>query len=109
VTPAEVLACLAGLGATATDVASALRSGGHVGTRVSGDRCPVARFLASRGARRPLVDGFCARDFDDLIGRNETSAQLPVAVAEFVDRFDSGEFNDLVEVDQLDLFPSGGA
>lgn len=101
VTAAEMLAqALADLGDTPDAVADHLRSLGLKGKPVSGDCCPIARYLVQRGFEWASVNHLSvlvnnpAREFAQHI------EPCPKPVRRFIQRFDDGVYLDLVEINQ---------
>lgn len=72
-----------GAGTDADGVAQRLRDAGIKGRRTRANDCPVARYLQQRTGRSDLaVSG---------------SGTMPAPVKEFIQRFDRGDFPDLVD------------
>lgn len=79
------------LGASSKSVAAKLKRLGIKGERGSADSCPVANFLKKRFVDDEIeVDG--AR-----VQVNGVSIEAPRFIADFVDRFDSGNYPEVDE------------
>lgn len=82
------------LGDTSEQVAETLRAKGCKGKRICCYDCPVFHYLSSLGFVSPMVDDNYASCLDTNDYR--TYMELSDGVAEFVNAFDAGEFDDLV-------------
>lgn len=99
---------LTGLGSTADEVTATLRAAGIKGHLTDAHNCPGARFIATRarellpGADRITVTltaekaviGITFADPDEY---REVTASTPEAVEDFLDHFDQGDYEDLIE------------
>jgi hypothetical protein len=101
-------ALLAGLGSTADEVAATLRAAGIKGSRTECHDCPGARYIASKArelvpaadqvtvtltADKAVID-ITRPGTDDY---REVRASTPGALEDFLDGFDSGDYDDLAE------------
>lgn len=93
----DVLATLALLGNSPSDIAAALRERGIKGQMWEAVRCPLARFLSDELGQRCLVSA----PWIVVGGKNEHST--PASVAEFIRHFDAGKWPELVEEEYVDV------
>lgn len=92
-TPEGVAAALAALGGTAAAVAARLVEGGHLGIPDECARCPVARYL-----RHLFPVGYFSVSEGGVVVTTADGwfvVGMPVPVADFIVRFDSGEYREL--------------
>ena len=99
------------LGSTSDAVADTLRRAGFKGPRQEMTNCPVAKFVSDQIAKRvPSVQVVVSVSADTVIitrpsstdgeyGDYLTSTEMPDPVAEFIQRFDSSIYSDLIEED----------
>lgn len=85
----ELRDALLSLGWSADQVADTLRTRGVVGRQQTPYRCAVARGLGFDGYPRGVCETWAS------IGKG--MVRLPPPVREFVERFDRGEYPDLIE------------
>lgn len=84
---------LTALGDTADQVAAHLRAKKITGCRFNACHCPVATYLAQSGVvEKPAVGD---KTIGYLADWGDVEVQTPSAVADFINRFDAGEFPDL--------------
>lgn len=87
------------LGKTPEEVAANLELGGWLGLRHDAGACPVARYLA---AVLPNASGAEVSRYEAAVlftDRPDVEANLPRAVADFIEAFDDGAFPELVAQD----------
>jgi hypothetical protein len=83
---------LSKLGDSSAQVCSYLLLNGFVGIRESPESCPIANYLKSDSA---IIDSFEGIDVREVVLADEY-VRMPDTVIEFIDRFDRGDFPDLV-------------
>jgi hypothetical protein len=98
-TEEELEVLLVSLGSEPDEVAQALRAAGIYGYRDEPASCPVANWLAQETGLSPHVDRAAVELYPIPIGDEGplVESATPLAVAEFVGRFDNGEYSDLLE------------
>jgi hypothetical protein len=99
---------LTGLGSTAGEITATLRAAGIKGHQADAHDCPGARFIATHArellpgtdriavtltAERAVI-GITSADPDEY---REVTASTPETVEYFLDRFDQGDHEDLIE------------
>jgi hypothetical protein len=91
-TPQEVFDKLGGL--EPDEIARLLQDLGTVGRRKDMGACPVARYVQ----RETGVGGLCVNRirWRASLGRYDDARPLPDTVAEFVQKFDAGDYPDLI-------------
>lgn len=98
---------LTGLGSTADEVATILRAAGITGERSNGVRCPIAVYVRAKAKERALSASRVgvwtgANTVSVWIrahnGEESVSVELPQAVIDFIEAFDSGSgYGDLAD------------
>jgi hypothetical protein len=98
---------LTGLGSTADEVAATLRAAGIKGYHTDCHDCPGARYIASKASELARADKVTVTltaeqavigiTRDDTDRYREVKARTPGALEDFLDGFDSGEYDDLAE------------
>jgi hypothetical protein len=85
------------LGSTSDAVADTLRRAGFKGPRQEMTNCPVAKVVVSVSADTVIITRPSSTDGE--YGDYLTSTEMPDPVAEFIQRFDSSIYSDLIEED----------
>jgi len=92
-TPGSILGALAELGWTPSAIAAALRAAGITGRPDSPDRCPIACYLFENTGAADLA--VSREEITVWWPGGEATAATPPPIAEFIARFDAGQYPNL--------------